>query len=49
MQQIEIAEKFQSDGVVHLENILSQEHIETLKNFTLENLKENQNKSFFLT
>ena len=49
MQQVEIAEKFQKEGIVHLENIISPEDIKTLKNFTLVNLEENQNKSFFLT
>ena len=49
MQQVEIAENFQKEGIVHLEDIISPEHLKILKEFTLLNLEENQNKSFFLT
>ena len=49
MQKTELAERFEEHGLVHLENVLSPEQIDILKKFTLDNLKENHNKSFFLT
>ncbi len=49
MQNIDIKKKFENDGLVHLIDILTDDQINILKKFALENLKENQNKSFFLT
>lgn len=49
MQKNELAKRFEEHGLVHLENVLSPEQIDILKKFTLDNLKENHNKSFFLT
>lgn len=44
-----ISKEFNDKGLVHLQNIMSDHEIKLLKEFTFQNLKINNDKSFFLT